>query len=590
MSTSSSSLSLCLRAAERIELAVERLGPSWSGHGSILQACHEFCRACEQLATNRGFSEITLAFVGPKKAGKSSVAGMLIDSEEKRIRLKTGQKSDDSTAKPTWVAAQRPALFDSAKEDFIPCHESELVPLGFRYALLDVPGSNERDPARRESAIRALDYAVVKVLVADRRTIESGEIMRYLEGTVGAPVIPVVNQIRHDEDGADFATWEDSLRQRLPSVLPRVEIRDWDIGSDGKQKRADARQALVQRITEAVAGHTPETLAEPQLGQKLRVFENDMADLARKHLPVTAVALNDLYESFSKLPAKAVEELLGSDRLIAANVRYRFRSILLEQTPIFLFPWRLALSIANLVHGATDRLPLVLLGSIPSLLTTAWTATKNVKEAREFAEEAVSGLRTRVTVVIKELAGPQLQTIDYALQRDLGLEAEVPPTSVSSTANLRGLETFQASSAKLFQEITEKYAPGSFTAWFLGFVGVAIFWGIFGCPIYGLYQDFFVAATDVFARQRTALAAFPTETFSMLLTSAVLATLPMVLFLLCTLAFFTRRKNACACIQELRAAHEAELQRLTDSGQIEVEISEPRIDACCTLLRIGKKR
>lgn len=587
MNTPSSSLSLCLRAAERIEFAADRLGDAWSGHSPVRQACREFRRACEQLATNRGFSEMTIAFVGPKKAGKSTIAGMLIESDEKRQRLKAGEKSTESTTRPTWVAAQQPSLFDSTNEEFIPCHESELASLGFRYALLDVPGSNERDTARRELATRALDYAVVKVLVADRRAIESGEIARYLDGTMGAPIIPVVNMIRHAEDGADFATWEENLRLRFENVLPRIEVRDWDIGSDGEKKRGEARTALMQRLAEALAGRAPVTLAEPQLTRKLRVFENEMAELARKHLPATATALNLLHEALSKLPAQAVKDLLGSEDLVAAHVRLRFRSILLERTPIFFFPWRLALSIANLIHGATDRLPLALLGSVPSLLTTAWAAAKNIKQAREFAEHAVSGLHTRVNTVIKDLAGPRLQAIDKALQRELGLEATLPRTGVSSTATLRGLDTLQTRSAELFQEVTEKFAPGTVTAWLLGFIGFSIFWSVFGWPVYGLYQDFVIAASEVLTRQKTTLDAFPAGTLSMLLTSAVLALLPMGLFLLCMLALFTRRKHAVACARALRAAHESELQRLTDTGQLEVEISEPQIDACRVLLRVG---
>jgi len=589
MNTPFPTLAPYLRAAEHIEYAADRLGPSWSGHGPVLQACHEFRRSYEQLATNRGFSEMTIAFVGPKGAGKSTLSGMLIESEEKRQRLKAGQKSYESTIKPTWIAAQPPAFFDSSTEEFIPCHESEMTSLGFRYGLLDVPGSNERDTARRDLATRALDYAVVKVLVVDRRAIESREITRYLEGMSGAPVIPVINRIRHDEDGADFAAWEDNLRQRFVTLLPRIEIRDWDVGGNGEQKYSDARKLLIQRITDAVAGHDPVTLAEPQLGRKLRAFEIGIAELARKHLPATATALMELHESLSKLPAQAVEALLGSERLVTANVRLRFRSVLLERTPIVLFPWRLALSIANLVHGATDRVPLALLGSVPSMLATAWAAAKNVNQAREFAEQAASGLRTRVTTVIKDLAGPKLQAIDYALQRELGIDATGPRTGVSSTANLRGIEALQARSTELFQEVTEKFAPGTITTWVLGFTGFAIFWSVFGWPVYGLYQDFVVAASEVLNRQKTSLAAFPAGTLSMILTSAVLAVFPMGVFLLCMLTWVTRSKHAAACASALRTAHEMELQRLTDSGQLEVEISEPQIDACRVLLRIGKK-
>ena len=75
---------------------------------------------------------------------------------------------------------------------------------------------------------------------------------------------------------------------------------------------------------------------------------------------------------------------------------------------------------------------------------------------------------------------------------------------------------------------------------------------------------------------------------SMLLTSVVLAALPMGIFLLFVIAYLTRQRNALACARALRTAHEAELQRLTDAGQLEVEISAPQINACRILLRVGQ--
>ena len=588
MTTPSPGLSACLRVAERLERAADQLGPAWSGHAPIMQACQEFRRSCEQLATNRGLSEMTVAFIGPKNAGKSTIAGLLVASEEKRQRLKAGETSRDATTKPTWISAREPALLDRESEDFIPCHESELVPLGYRYALLDVPGLNEGDSTRRALATRALDHAVVKVLVTDRRSIESGEIARYLDRTAGAPVIPVVNHIRQESDRADLAEWEENLRRTFPTLLPRIEIWDWDIGGDRTGRERDARRALTERLAEAIAGRSPETLAEPQLARKVRDFEDQVAELADRHLPATAVALKSLHDALTTLPAQAVESLLGTERLIVAQVRLRFRAILLERTPIYFFPWRITLAIANLVHGAIDRVPLALMGSIPSMVTAAWAAAKNVRDAHQFAEEATSGLRTRVNAVIKDLAGPQLQAIDYALQRELGEGNSPARTDFTATASLRGLDTLQTRSAELFHSVTEKFAPGAAAAWLLGLLGFAVFWIVFGWPIYALYHDYWLATQEVALGAKDTLHLFPSGAVSMLVTSAMLALIPMALLLLFAVAFFTRRSRARTCANALRASHEAELQRLTDHGQVEVEISEPKIDACRSLLRLGR--
>ena len=507
----SSTLPLCLRTADRVEIAADRLGRTWPGHGSVVQACRQFRQSCEQLATNRGLPEITIAFVGPKKAGKSTLAGLLIQSEDKRPRIKTGRSAEASTTKPMWISAHPPTLLDTANEEFIPCHESEFVPLGFQYSILDVPGFDEGHAVRALAALRALNNAVVKVLVVDRRALDSHESIKYLGCAQGATVVPVINLIRDDEHDGDLAAFEDELRRNLTPtrVLGRVEVRDYVVTGDRDGTLAAASQALAERLGEAVAGQSIETLAEPQLEENLRRFTREISALAREHLPGSRDPFLELAAALQKMPVQAVEELLGTDRLVSANVRTRIRSLLLERTPIFVFPWRLALSIANLIHGATDRLPLALLGSPVSMLTTAWAAVKNVKSAHEFEEKVTSGFRSHVTGKIKSMAVSKLEAIDWALQRDLGLESNhAPRTGITSTANLRGLETLQARSTELFHVTIEKFAPSRTLAWLLGIVGFAIFWSFFGWPVYGLYQDFRVAAVEVVSRQKTACKPF----------------------------------------------------------------------------------
>lgn len=587
----STTLPLCLQTADRVEVAADRLGRSWPGHAPIMQTCRQFRQSCEQLASNRGLSDVTIAFVGPKKAGKSTLAGLLVQSEEKRQRIKAGRSTAAATTKPTWISAQPPTLLDTAHEEFIPCHESEFVPLGFQYSLLDVPGFDEGNAVRGLSAISALDNAGVKVLVVDRRSLESHESIKYLGRADGATVVPVINLIRDEEQSADFNAFEDRLRHSLPHtrVLDRIEVRDYEVVRDRDGTLAAAGQALAKRLGEAVAGQSIETLAEPQLEEKLRGFKSKIAALAGEHLPGSRDPVLELAAALQKMPAQAVEELLGTARLVSANVSARFRSLLLERTPIFVFPWRLALSIANLIHGATDRLPLALLGSPVSILTTAWATVKNVKNAHEFGEKVSSGFHNDITGRIKALAIPKLEAIDYALQRDLGLASgHAPRTGITSAANLRGLDILQTRSTELFQVTIEKYAPSRALAWLLGIVGVALFWSIFGWPVFGLYQDFQMAAQEVLARKKTSLEAFPAGTFSMLVTSAILAVLPMGFALLGVIEFLTRKSKVCACVTELRAVHKAEIDLLTATGLLAAELTEPQIDAIRLLLTLER--
>jgi hypothetical protein len=591
-------LDQCRRVASQVEAAVAQLGSAWAGHGPLMNLCSRFRLEAEQLANNRGLAEITIAFVGPKKAGKTTLLGLLIESDDKRARLKAGRSSEQSTARPTWIGPHPPAGLDSSNELMIPCHESELVDLGYRYSLIDVPGSNESNTSRSEAARRALDSAMIKVLVVDRREIESREAAEYLGNADGSTIVPVINLKRNDEATPDLVAFAMRLRGELPrsTILPMIVVPDYEIANQRDEVLAQTRHALVQRLAAAVAGRAAAALAEPQLIEKLRRFKDEVARITAEHLPGTRAAIDGLRAVLETLPAKALEKMLGSDRLIAANVRGRMRAILLERTPLIFFPWRLSLSIANLVHGATDRIPLLFAGSIPSIVTTAVTATRNVKRAREFAADMESGLERRIAGALKEAASPQLRAVDHALQRDLKLsEQSAPHTAVTSVATLTGLDALQSRSAEIFHETIEKFAPARGTAAIIGFIGFALFWGIFGWPIVRLYEDFGAAAHDVWAAGMGAGAsdilqrAFPSGAWAMLATTLLLAMLPMGLLLLAAVGVLTRGGRVRRCVRALRERHEHELAELTRAGLLSVEVSEPRIDACISLLTLPSR-
>src|SRR5687767_355312 len=263
-------LQQCRRAADQVESAIAQLGSAWRGYHPLMNLCAEFRDACEQLAHNRGLAEITIAFVGPKKAGKTTLLGLLIASEEKRARLKAGRSAEESTARPTWIGPNPPAGLDSARELMIPCHESELVDLGYRYSLIDVPGSNERHAARSDAARRALDSAVIKVLVVDRREIESREPTEYLGNADGSTIIPVVNLERADDSRPDLDAFALRLRGELPrsTILPLLVVPDYEVENAREEVLAQTRHALIQRLGTAVAGRSASALAEPQLFEK----------------------------------------------------------------------------------------------------------------------------------------------------------------------------------------------------------------------------------------------------------------------------------------------------------------------------------
>ncbi len=593
----SPTLIACRRAAQEAEHHALQLGPDWSGSPPILDECVAFRHGCDALAENRGLNMATIAFVGPKDAGKTTLVSLLIADDKVRAALKIGYDSAHGTEKPTWVSPEPPDDLHRGQEDYIPCHESELEPLGFRYAILDVPGLDEGEAARSGLAIRALDQAQVKVLAIERAKLETANWQTYLAKTDGAAIVPIITHTPPPNDPQDALTdydlikFEQALKSHLPTsaILPTIVMGHcaW-AGANRSAILDETRKALRERLAHALREKPVETLAEPQLIAKLQRFKREVGNLAVKYLPATKEALGPLEAELLNLPIAAVNDLLGSEKTLAANARASLRSVLLDHTPVFFFPWRLSLSIANLVHGATDRLPLALLGSPLSIITTASTVAKNLWRHHKFNEDIQTGLQHQLEARLKGLFSSRLARLERSLASDLKLGSNTKiHTQEKSSVRLMGLTALQTKSTESFRNIIGEKSFTPREATLLGLLGCLIFWSILGQPLLGLYLDFFHAADEVLTRRAASIHSFPSDTFSMMATSTLLAVLPMTLLLLLAVTWLTRKRNTQACIEKLRAAHQQHITDMRSSGELFTELTEPQLDSCRLLLGFG---
>lgn len=588
----STTLSECLRLADDVEGDVRRIGTNWAGFQHIIAECTAFRTSCDAIATDRIRDVVTVAFVGPKNAGKTHLLSLLVRSDERRQQLRIGVDHQQATVRPTWIAAVSPVGFRAGVEEFIPCPTEDLE---LPCALLDVPGFDEARQDRQRAASRALEEARVKVLVVGRPELQINAWADYIEHVNGATVIPVITKAC-DLPPEDIAFFQQELRARLsrsphvfdPIVMPHFTME----GADRLEIINATRRSLRESLASAVSQSATQASTEQELLGRQGSFRKRVQALAEIYLPATRNGLVPIDAALRTLPQRASDALLGDETALRARVRSSLRAGLLERTPVFVFPWRLTLSIANLVHGATDRLPLAMGGSLPSLLAVGWSAAKNVREGREFREEIQAGLRRRVEERLKddEQFARKLQTLEANLDSDLGTKENpiITDAVAKCTIHLYGLEALQAASSGIFQRVVGTATPTALAAWICGLLGFCVFWGILGQPLYGLYQDFYTAAGKVLAREETAIEAFPGGTSSVLLTSTLLALVPMGLFLLFTVAWIARGSRVVACIETLRNEHRNEIATLTGSGVVRAELSEPRLDACRRLLWIEK--
>lgn len=564
--------------------SVKVLGPSWGGYEPIWALCVEFERRCQAIEENSGDRIIPLIFVGPKNAGKTTMVSLLLKNEARQRELECyiGEDNEHSTKHPVRLS----------ENGDIPCARSDFVDLGFPIEIIDTPGLDEgsHHQGRAESARLEIDKGRIKVLVLHQKMLQTEAWRGYIHRAAGSIIVPIISQVVSDIPADDLWQFKQRLEEAAPMsplITPPIIIKDYRVqGADKEAILEDAQKNLMEAVSRAGVHLQQNATVAGEIYALQVAFRKDVGDEARKALPATETALRQLNEQLHQLPLQAGRLLLGRGREkeVRANIRAALRASMLDQTPPFLFPWRLCLSIANVVHGATDRLILALSGSLPSILMSGWTAAKNIKEGLRFNRTVQAGLKRQIERTLRGEMTGDLDTIYHNLKHDLGVES--PGASLSPRIRLQGIDALQEASTEAFRDAINTSSPSWLSSWFVGLVGCAAFWAIMIQPIVGLYADFYAATQAVLSRNLTALEAFPAHTFSMLGTSVFLALLPMSLFLLLVVTWVGRNNHVTECYRILCEAHDQKMLKLRDATLIKVSITEPRLDACLNLLSL----
>ncbi len=592
-------LAFSSRLIAAVEAAVQTIRPfgAEDAHSAgLLHRCAEFRQRCERLAHQRAGRRFGIAFLGPKNAGKTTLLSWLIQNKNLRKRLQTGLDSASATERLTWIGPppeEASALPASALQ--IPAGPSDFVDLGVPCAFLDVPGANERSHPRAQAAREALELAHLKVLVVEARHLEDAAILDYARPADGSLILPVVNQTRPGQEQPDF----DSFLQRLRKAVPRATVLELlhvpDLLLLEPSERAAAtercRTELASAITHALQDCDSSSLLEPQIAAVEGQFRDAVREEFLRVFPAASRAAGDLVEHEGEVGTKALQALLGGDELDHAPriaLRQQLRAIFQERTPLLCFPWRTFLALSNLLHGALDKVPFLLMGSLPSLLSSTAAAVRNLARDRQFSSSRDTGLRQQAELLLRESLQPGIERLESALRSDLRLRDRQPLFPDGIQVEFEGLDVLQQRSTALFHRILARNAVSRTAAVASGSVGTLAFWVIFIWPIFALYHDYFAAVGQVAGLHSGSGAPvrFPVEGFPMILTGLLLALVPMLMLLLVVLAWAGSRGRAEVCLRQLQIGHHEIIAELENQGLLRIRTSQPQLRAWLDLYQL----
>ncbi len=578
--------------------AVNVLSDSPAGR-EVLELCDDHARARRMILEDRSGGMNVVAVVGANGQGKSWLVRQMIRRSSAAVSaVRSGNRADEATDALVWVGPRPPADLDPRHERYVHCSAGDMQSIGAPYMLLDAPGATDDRRSFAAVAARSLSLASVLLLVVRRDQIRNEVLGDLAEASEGSLVIPVVNAVRRRDQTleADIDALTGRIRQAAPTsvVAAPVIIDDFEI--DGHSEQGVGGQAA-----EVVAARLQAELGNSWEGDRRRStrlsaldsrFRAALHSVLSDQLPGLTAAVRRLNREATALPVEVAESLIGRGGPLRAAIRSRLRMALLTETAAIWFPYKSILGLLNLTHGAWDRVLLTLSGSLPSLVTTVWTTSKNFAAERGAQQDLRDGLQRRGAAAVADRLGPLVTRFRSELMELRNQHpTQIPPfsnhDSGSQVAFLSGIDTLQESSQRIFDDEVERVSVSRSTALLFGLVGTAIFWFLMAGPVVALYRDYFDASYATLSELSGELENFPKPEFSMMATSFLLSLLPTALFAMLVLSLAQGRRRVVGAESRIRDLHHETIERMQQQGVLRLSWDEPILADAEFLLSAG---
>ena len=576
--------------------AVSVLGDSNVGR-EVIELCDEHAEARRMILQDRGAGATVVAVVGATGQGKSWMIRQMVRQSSVSKSIRSGNNIDEATEKLLWVGPSPPADLDPSHEQYLHCEADKMESIGGRYLLVDSPGSTDDRRAIASVAQRALSLASVILLVVRRDQLRSQVVTVLAEASEGTIVIPVINAVRARDEmlDADIDTLISQMRHTAPtSVIVRpVIVDDFEVVSETESEVGEAAARSVADCLQQELGNSwdGDRRRSTRLSALDGRFRAALHTVLSDQLPRLTHAVQRINDEARKLPGEVAESLIGSGGPLRAAVRTRLRLSLLTDTSAVWFPYKSQLGLLNLTHGAWDRLLLSFSGSLPSLVGTVWTTTKNLVKENGAHQDVQEGLRRRSAAAVSDRLAPLAAQFRDALaimrQQESGTATHGGDDSHSQVAFLTGVDALQESSQEIFDKEIDNVSVSKSTALICGIVGTAIFWFLMSGPVIALYSEYFAASYHTLRGLGGSLEAFPKPEFSMIFTSLVVSVLPTAIFAMIVLSLAQNSSRVEAAEQAIRERHRATIDHLQQQGVLGLRWDDPLLADAEFLLSAG---
>lgn len=573
------------RLSESLDLL---FGKSPEG-GSLVARCNEALDELESFADGRSIDGAIIAVLGAKNSGKSWLCRLLVKEEASRERISSGETSKFATEKATWIGPDAPPALDTEHEVRIAMRSDAMVDLGSHYTLLDLPGYNDATITAREAALKALRGVPLRVLVASSATLADESQFAFLEKSDGTRILPVVVDDDHPrlekEGRGELTAMAARIRRHCPHaevlepvIVPHVLRAPGEILA--KISLAEERLFPVLRKVIASAPLDENMIGKVVIERLRRDLAGDLREFVKRVSPAYA----DLEMMEAGLAAELVQKILGPDPQLEAGLRMKMRLLALSRTPGWFFPFRTFSGLFAITAGAWDRMAFAMAGSLPSLALLIFQTAKNTKRLAEMTDDVKAALAMRLESMARDDLGDRnrifIRSINASLPDATRRPEEKPPRT-----HFIGLERVTEESGVIFEKVIRKHVFGRVGLFIWGGLATLLFVGLLSGPLLAVYREFGHAWLGAF-NDSTGVRwqAFPTPSASMILTSLLLALLPVIFCALVVCLRTTPAVRVQSALVAAKAEHKSLLESLAHDKTIRLFSDDPIREASRVVL------
>jgi len=557
----------------------------------IMEWCDQYQAQCESIVSSRGVSLASIAVVGAKGQGKTWIARQLILDQRVAQSLPTGVLSSEATTHLHWIGPVVPDALNPACELYHPCRMEGMLDLKHPFMLLDTPGVTDDDLQAAKIAKDAMALSPIKLLVVRRDQLRGAILSQLANFTEGAICIPVITCIPLNEMptasspkvadslGTDLDTFSEVMKASAPKTkfLDSILVPDFEADGDeakvGHAFAIDLQARLHSESLEDIAATKSNRLAAATSRLRHRVGQ-----LLDSQLPQLSAAVRRLHNEADALPTQTIEAVLGSRDVLHSAVRGRLRAQMIADTSMVWFPYRTALTVLGLTHGAWDRLMLSLSGSIPSIFGTFAAWARNVQQSQKISWEMHEGIRDRLNRQIQDRLEPVQAQFQRAVSRMRGSEQESKSASVTPHIRLTGVEELQSRARSVFEWGVDRNRISWAMLQTYGLLGTGMFWLLMAGPIVSIYRQYLGASYRTLTNAQTSVEQFPHPSPALLLTSLLLSLIPMLIFAMIVLSWCQRRSKIHRIAESTYADELKLVDELKRSGVISLHYDDPLLE------------